>query len=169
MHGLSADDRVLTTLPLFHVGGLNILTTPALRAGASVTLHPRFDADAVFDAIESERITLTVLVPAQLDAMLAHPRWRDADLSSLRAISTGSTLVPRRLIDAVHARGVPLIQVWGRPRPRRSPRACAPSRRCATPARPARRPPGSSCASSTPTGATPPPAQAARCGCAHAR
>ncbi|HMM85252.1 AMP-binding protein [Azohydromonas sp.] len=113
MHGLGADDRVLTTLPLFHVGGLNILTTPALRAGASVTLHPRFDADAVFDAIESERITLTVLVPAQLDAMLAHPRWRDADLSSLRAISTGSTLVPRRLIDAVHARGVPLIQVWG--------------------------------------------------------
>lgn len=113
MHGLRADDRVLTTLPLFHVGGLNILTTPALRAGASVTLHPRFDADAVFDAIESERITLTVLVPAQLDAMLAHPRWCDADLSSLRAISTGSTLVPRRLIDAVHARGVPLAQVWG--------------------------------------------------------
>lgn len=113
MHGLSADDRVLTTLPLFHVGGLNILTTPALRAGASVTLHPRFDAGAVFDAIESERITLTVLVPAQLDAMRAHPRWRDADLSSLRAISTGSTWVPRRLIDAVHERGVPLIQVWG--------------------------------------------------------
>ena len=113
MHALTAADRVLTTLPLFHVGGLNILTTPALRAGCTVALHAKFDAEAVFDAIERDRTTLTVLVPAQLEAMIAHPRWATADLSSLRSISTGSTLVPDRLIRAVHARGVPLIQVWG--------------------------------------------------------
>ncbi len=113
MHALGADDRVLTTLPLFHVGGMNIQTTPALRAGSTVTLHAKFDPGDTFDAIERERITLTVLVPAQLEAMLAHPRWPGADLSSLRSISTGSTLVPERLCRAVHARGVPLIQVWG--------------------------------------------------------
>jgi fatty-acyl-CoA synthase len=84
-----------------------------LQAGCTVTLHPKFDPDATFDAIERERITLTVLVPAQLDAMLAHPRWGEADFSSLRMISTGSTQVPMRIIRAVHARGVPLIQVWG--------------------------------------------------------
>ena len=81
MHAMTADDRVLTTLPLFHVGGLNIQTTPALRAGCTVTLHAKFDADATFDAIERERITLTVLVPAQLEAMMAHPRWAEADFS----------------------------------------------------------------------------------------
>ena len=113
MHGLTADDRVLTTLPLFHVGGLNILTTPALRAGCTVTLHAKFDADATFDAIERDRITLTVLVPAQLEALIAHPRWAAADLSSLRMITTGSTVVAERLIRTVLARGVPLVQVWG--------------------------------------------------------
>jgi len=113
MHGLTASDRVLTTLPLFHVGGLNILTTPALRTGCTVTLHAKFDAAAALDAIERERITLTVLVPAQLEALIAHPRWAGADLSSLRMITTGSTVVPQRLIQAVHARGVPLVQVWG--------------------------------------------------------
>ncbi|MEQ1806867.1 MAG: AMP-binding protein [Burkholderiaceae bacterium] len=113
MHALTPEDRVLTTLPLFHVGGLNILTTPALREGCTVTLHAKFDAAETLQAIESERITLTVLVPAQLEALLAHPRWASTDLSSLRCISTGSTLVPRRLIDVVHARGIPLIQVWG--------------------------------------------------------
>jgi fatty-acyl-CoA synthase len=113
MHALSAADRVLTTLPLFHVGGLNILTLPALQAGCTVTLHPKFDPDATFDTIARDRITLTVLVPAQLDAMLTHPRWPQADLSSLRMITTGSTLVPLRIIRAVHARGVPLVQVWG--------------------------------------------------------
>jgi fatty-acyl-CoA synthase len=113
MHGLSRNDRLLTTLPLFHVGGLNIQTLPALREGCTVTLHPKFDPDATFDAIERDRITLTVLVPAQLDAMLAAPRWNQADFSSLRMISTGSTQVPMRIIRAVHARGVPLVQVWG--------------------------------------------------------
>jgi fatty-acyl-CoA synthase len=113
MHGLTADDRVLTTLPLFHVGGLNIQTTPALRTGCTITLHPKFDAGATFDAIAHDRITLTVLVPAQLEALITHPRWPSADLSSLRMITTGSTIVPERLIRAVHARGIPLVQVWG--------------------------------------------------------
>jgi len=113
MHDLTAADRVLTTLPMFHVGGLNILTVPALHAGASVRLHAGFEPGATLETIERERITLTVLVPAQLVALLAHPRWATADLTSLRVISTGSTLVPRPLIEAVHARGVPLIQVYG--------------------------------------------------------
>lgn len=113
MHGLTTDDIILTTLPLFHVGGLNNQTTPGLSIGCTVVLHPKFDVDAAFDAIESEHITLTVLVPAQLEMMMASPRWQSADFSSLRMISTGSTIVSDRLIRAVHARGVPLVQVYG--------------------------------------------------------
>lgn len=113
MHDLTANDIILTTLPLFHVGGLNNQTTPALQAGCSVVLHPKFDAEATFDAIEGERITLTVLVPAQLDMMMAHRRWAGADFSGLRMITTGSTIVPMHIINAVHAKGVPLVQVYG--------------------------------------------------------
>ncbi|MCF8199808.1 MAG: long-chain-fatty-acid--CoA ligase [Sulfuritalea sp.] len=113
MHALSAEDIILNTLPLFHVGGLNNQTTPALQAGCTVVLHPKFDADATFDAIEREGITLTVLVPAQMDIMMSHPRWARADFSSLRMITTGSTIVPRHVIEAVHAKGVPLVQVYG--------------------------------------------------------
>jgi len=113
MHGLKAQDRVLTILPLFHVGGLNILTTPALQVGASVVLHPRFDPEAALDAIERERITLTVVVPAVMDALMALPRWKTADISSLRMFSIGSSIVPERLIHASHARGVPMVQVYG--------------------------------------------------------
>ena len=113
LHAMTAQDVVLTTLPLFHVGGLNNQTTPALRSGATVVLHPKFDADATFDAIERERVTLTVLVPAQLTVMMASPRWASADLSSLRMITTGSTIVPQHLIHAVHERGIPLVQIYG--------------------------------------------------------
>ncbi len=113
MHDLASSDRVLTTLPLYHVGGLNIQTLPALHAGATVELHSKFDPAATFDAIEGQRITLTVLVPAQLTAMMEHPRWLEADLSSLRVISTGSTIVSAALVRRVSARGVRMIQVYG--------------------------------------------------------
>ncbi|MCZ7658515.1 MAG: AMP-binding protein [Xanthobacteraceae bacterium] len=113
MHDLTSADRVLTTLPMFHVGGLNIQTLPALHAGASVTLHAKFEANAALEAIERERITLAVLVPAQLMAMMALPRWETADLSSLRAVTTGSTIVPESFVRAVNRRGLKLIQVYG--------------------------------------------------------
>src|SRR5204863_7877528 len=64
MHDMTAQDHVLTVLPMFHVGGLNILTTPALQLGATVTLHARFTPEATLEAIESDSPTLTVLVPA---------------------------------------------------------------------------------------------------------
>ncbi|WP_207622862.1 AMP-binding protein [Falsiroseomonas algicola] len=110
---LAADDRVLTVLPLFHVGGLNIQTTPALMAGAEIILHPRFEADAFFDTVERDRPTLTLLVPAVMQALVSHPRWASADLSSLRAIGAGSSDVPLPLIEAFHQRGIPVQQVYG--------------------------------------------------------
>jgi fatty-acyl-CoA synthase len=113
MHGLTSDDHVLTVLPFFHVGGLNIQTTPALQHGATLTIHARFTPDATLSAIECDRPTLTVLVPATIQAVSDHPHWTTADLSSLKAIATGSTIVPQHLIDRLVARGVPVLQVYG--------------------------------------------------------
>jgi fatty-acyl-CoA synthase len=113
MHDLTSQDRVLSTLPMFHVGGLNIQTIPALHAGATVYLHEVFDPQRALDDIRRYRITLTVLVPAQMVAIMSLPGWVHADLSSLRVVSTGSTLVPHAIIEAFHARNVPVIQVYG--------------------------------------------------------
>jgi fatty-acyl-CoA synthase len=113
IHGLSATDRVLTTIPLFHVGGLNIQTVPALSVGATVHLHRRFDPAETLGAIAAARITVSVLVPAQLRAVIQHPDWPAADLSSLRVLATGSSIVPASLIEPWLARGVPVINVYG--------------------------------------------------------
>jgi len=100
-------------MPLFHVGGLNIQTTPALQIGATVTLHARFAPGPTLDAVATDRPSLTVLVPTTIQALIEHPGWAETDLSSLRAVTTGSTQVPQALIDAVTARGVPVLQVYG--------------------------------------------------------
>ncbi len=113
MHDLTGDDHVLTVLPMFHVGGLNIQTLPALHAGATVTLHHRFDPAATLRSIARDRPTLTVLVPATMQAMIEHPDWAATDLGSLRMITTGSTIVPISLIETFHGRGIRVIQVYG--------------------------------------------------------
>ncbi|MEA2929278.1 MAG: fatty-acyl-CoA synthase, partial [Hyphomicrobiales bacterium] len=113
MHDMTAADHVLSVLPLFHVGGLNIQTTPALQIGATVTLHPRFAPDSTLDAFTRDAPTLTVLVPATMQAVIEHPYWPATDISCLRALTTGSTQVPQGLVDAFTMRGVPVLQVYG--------------------------------------------------------
>jgi len=113
MHAMTAKDVVLTVLPMFHVGGLNIQTTPALYCGATVALEPRFDPERTIEAIERVKPSLTVQVPATLQTLLDHPHFARADLSCLRGVTTGSTDVPVALIEAMHARKVPVGQIYG--------------------------------------------------------
>lgn len=111
--GFNAATRVLSALPLFHVGGLCIQTLPALAVGARVSLLPRFEPDTWFDTVAQWRPTTSLLVPAAMKALVDHPRWPGADLSSLAFVNSGSQIVPRALIEAFHARGVPVAQVYG--------------------------------------------------------
>jgi fatty-acyl-CoA synthase len=98
---------------MFHVGGLCIQTLPALLAGVQVVLHPRFDPTAWLDEMATSRPTLSLLVPATMRALFEHPRWADTSLACLRGIMTGSSTVPVAYLETLHARGVPVGQVYG--------------------------------------------------------
>jgi fatty-acyl-CoA synthase len=113
LHDMTTADVVLTTLPLFHTGGLNIQTVPALLAGATVHLHRKFDPDATLTALAEVQPSLTLLVPTQMQMLLEHPRWAATDLSSLRLIGTGSSTVPEALIRGFSVRGLAVVQVYG--------------------------------------------------------
>lgn len=112
-HDLSQDDHVLSPLPMFHVGGLNNQTLPALQAGATVTLHRRFEPGLWLSDVAARRPTISILVPAAMQAVIAHPAWATTDLSSLKMMNTGSMVVPDSLIQAFHARGIPVGQIYG--------------------------------------------------------
>ncbi|HEY0824155.1 MAG TPA: fatty acid--CoA ligase family protein, partial [Ramlibacter sp.] len=110
---LGPADTVLTVLPLFHVGGLCIQTLPALYAGARVILHPRFHPGETLACIARERPSLTLQVPATMKALIEHPQWAATDLSCLRAVWAGSSLLPQPLVAAFHDRGIPVCNVYG--------------------------------------------------------
>ena len=112
-YAMTADDVVLNILPLFHVGGLNIQPLPALLLGGHVVIQGGFDPAAVLAAISAHRVTQITVVPTILGALLAHPAWPGANLASLRMIAIGSTDVPVALIEAVHERGIAVVQIYG--------------------------------------------------------
>ncbi len=110
---MTGHDEVLTAGPMFHVGGLNIHTTPALFCGATTTIHRQFHPGAALADIERFGVTLFIAVPTMTAAMLADPSWEAADLSSLRSVATGSTIVPAKALSPWLDRGVPIMQVYG--------------------------------------------------------
>jgi len=110
-HNMTSDDTVLVILPLFHVGGLNILPTPAFSIGATVLLHERFDPNEA--CLDLKKATLVITVPTVLQAMIKSQHWLAVNVSTLKGISIGSTDVPIALIDQVHALNIPMIQVYG--------------------------------------------------------
>jgi fatty-acyl-CoA synthase len=112
-HDLTAVDRVLTLLPLFHVGGLNIQTMPAMSVGAPVLLHRAFDPTAWIEDVERWQPTLSLLVPATLVAVSQHPGFAAADLSSLRGLMTGSSTVPDAVLRPYLNRGIAVGQIYG--------------------------------------------------------
>jgi fatty-acyl-CoA synthase len=111
--GIGPADEVLANGPLFNTGPMNILTTPALAAGAAVTVLREFDPGATLEAIERHAITLAIATPAMTKALASHARWNATDLSSLRCVITGSTTVREDAVAPWFDRDVSVLQDYG--------------------------------------------------------
>jgi fatty-acyl-CoA synthase len=108
---MTATDEVLTVTPMFHVAGLNLLTTPALSIGATVAVHRRFDPAAVLAELAKGTASLLISPPHMTFELAAHPAWEHTDLGGLRCVVTGGTTVPTQ--------PVPRTLVFGYMRSRR--------------------------------------------------
>jgi malonyl-CoA/methylmalonyl-CoA synthetase len=98
----SPDDRLVHALPLFHMHGLGVALHGTLQAGASALLLPRFDPDAVLDAIVRERATLFFGVPTMWHRLADHPRA--VLLGRLRLLVSGSAPLAPELFERIEAR-----------------------------------------------------------------
>ena len=80
---LGPADRVACIMPLFHTAQLNGFCTPVVMAGGTQYLMRAFDAAALLELIERERITRTFVLPMMWRALVEHPDVTTRDLSSL--------------------------------------------------------------------------------------
>jgi acyl-CoA synthetase (AMP-forming)/AMP-acid ligase II len=96
--GRGSQDVVLAVTPLFHIGGLSSMVTQLITGGRLVLTEGRFDAGAVLELIERERVTRWGGVPTMAARVLAHPDFDHRDLSSLRSFPLGGAPVTADLL-----------------------------------------------------------------------
>ncbi|HWJ09375.1 MAG TPA: AMP-binding protein [Nocardioides sp.] len=110
---LTAADRSLLVLPLFHCNGLVAGVLSPLRAGGDVVVAPRFSPDTFWDDVETHRPTYFSAVPT-IYAVLEARTERAVDTSSLRFVICGAAPMPADLITRFEARfDVALVEGYG--------------------------------------------------------
>jgi acyl-CoA synthetase (AMP-forming)/AMP-acid ligase II len=82
-------DGWLHSSPLFTFAGISSIYNP-MKLGMTGLYQPRFDAGSWLEQVERRRPAATFIVPAMAQLLIAHPRFDDADLSSLRMVTLGS-------------------------------------------------------------------------------
>jgi fatty-acyl-CoA synthase len=87
-NGITGNDVLLHTIPLFHVNGWGTAHFLTGLGGTHVLL-PRFDAAEVLRLVERERVTRLFLVPTMARLLLDCPDIAERDLASLRQVSIG--------------------------------------------------------------------------------
>ncbi|SDF62557.1 long-chain acyl-CoA synthetase [Lentzea fradiae] len=112
---VTAGDRVLLALPLFHVYGLGPGLLQVAGAGATAVLLERFEPDAALEVIEQHRVTTMVGVPPMYRALLAHPvEVLREKLSTVRLFTSGAAPLPPGVIAQMRdAVGIPVFEGYG--------------------------------------------------------
>jgi fatty-acyl-CoA synthase len=110
---LVSTDITTVHAPMFHTGGLNVLTLPLLHIGGTVVMMRSFDATETLEAIEKHRCTVFFGVPTMFQMMMQSSRFEGADLSSIRFFVSGGAPCPIPLIEAYQRRGISFLQGFG--------------------------------------------------------
>ncbi|GAC1339207.1 MAG: dicarboxylate--CoA ligase PimA [Bradyrhizobium sp.] len=92
--GRDAIERVICVLPLFHIYALTVILLRSLSRGDLISLHQRFDVQAVMRDIEVKRATVFPGVPTMWIAIASLPDLDSRDLSSLVSCGSGGAPLP---------------------------------------------------------------------------
>jgi long-chain acyl-CoA synthetase len=107
-------ERVICVLPLFHIFALTVVMLSSLRRGNLISLHQRFDVQAVMRDIEVKRATAFAGVPTMWIAIAALPDLDKRDLSSLVSVGSGGAPLPVEVARIFERKvGMKLKSGWG--------------------------------------------------------
>ncbi|MEQ9350355.1 MAG: acyl--CoA ligase, partial [Alphaproteobacteria bacterium] len=113
---LTADDRCLNIMPLFHIHGLIAAVLASLAAGAGVCCTPGFNALRFFGWMRDVQPTWYTAVPTMHQAIVARAGRQDSSDGQphLRFIRSSSASLPPQVMTALEeAFGCPVIEAYG--------------------------------------------------------
>lgn len=111
---MTADERALLVLPLFHVNAICVSWLAPMSVGGSTVMMQRFAPLPFLAAVEKHRPTYFSVVPAILARLAELPRTVATDFSSVRFVLCGAAPVSRELLQLSSDRfGLLIIEGYG--------------------------------------------------------
>ena len=105
-------DRLLLSLPMFHVAALVGVMFCALR-GVTLVSMPNFEPSEYWKLIVQEKISIGTAVPAILNFLRQVPEFSELDAPDFRFFITGAAPMPESLIRLYNAKNIEVIQGYG--------------------------------------------------------
>jgi len=111
---LGGTERYLVVIPYFHIYAFSVCMMVGLRIGALQIIHPKYDPDAVLDAIREFTPTYFPAVPTVFVSLLNHPKVGEAGLERVRLFNSGGAPCPVEVMEEFERRiGRPLNEGYG--------------------------------------------------------
>ena len=112
--GITASDRVLPVVPMFHVNAWGLPYACAMVGADLVMPGPFLQPEPLANLIKSERVTMAGAVPTIWMGLLQWADEHKPDLSSMHTVVCGGAAVPESLMRSFEERhGVKIMQGWG--------------------------------------------------------
>jgi carnitine-CoA ligase len=110
---LTADDRLMTSLPLFHINAPAYSILGSVGAGASIVLLPRFSASGFLDAARRYGATEFNAIGAMLEILMSQPERPDDADNPLRLCYTGPSPPKERQLEIERRFGIEIVCGYG--------------------------------------------------------
>ncbi|WP_324739991.1 AMP-binding protein [Tsuneonella sp. CC-YZS046] len=112
--GLQDGGVFVSPMPMFYIGGLGHSGIGAVAHRATHVVVPHWEPELYMRLVERERGTYSLLVPTMIEAILAHPKRKEYDLSSLTNLISGASVVEGQLVMRIKGElGATICNVYG--------------------------------------------------------
>ncbi|MFI2205802.1 acyl-CoA synthetase [Streptomyces sp. NPDC020192] len=101
---LSAGDRPVHALPLYHSAQMHVFLLPYLAIGATNIILDAPDGDRLFDLIEAGRVDSLFAPPTVWIGLAGRPDFATRDLEGLRKAYYGASIMPVPVLERLRAR-----------------------------------------------------------------
>ncbi|EDL63836.1 class I adenylate-forming enzyme family protein [Bacillus sp. SG-1] len=110
---LTDRDTTLTSIPMFHTGGLNALSIPILVAGGTVVLSPGFHPDQAVKDLIDYKCSIVLFVPTMYHMLTGTKAFKKAKFPDMKVFLSGGAPCPLGIYEAFNSKGLAFKEGYG--------------------------------------------------------
>ncbi len=112
--GISSRDTVMPVVPMFHANAWGLAQSSPMIGAKMVMPGGRMDGEAIYELLDTEKVTFTAAVPTVWLLLLQHMEKHDLKLPYLKKVVIGGSACPRFMAEKFEKNyDVEVVHAWG--------------------------------------------------------